>query len=198
MNQKTRPDFTNALVHFTKPRKGNVRHWEFDYQSVNNSSKQFSSFEVLKEIFESGTLKGSTSSSGYIKGKKRAVCLSEVPLGGIRYFCDKESKYDFYGVSISKQSGFNQGARPVIYLPDEENGWVPEDERWRVVRHEPPHVDVSWEREWRVSEDLDLGEVVGCYFFVWKPEEKKELEQLEFPHNTLRGILCMEHLLNMV
>ena len=198
MKAKTRPDFTNALVHFTKPRQGKKRHWEYGYQSVNSGSKQFSSFEVLKEIFTSGMLHASTSSSGYIKGNERAVCFSEVPLGGVRYFCDEESRYDYYGIAISKQSGFKKGARPVIYLPDEENGWIPEGERWRVVRYEPPKIDVTWEREWRTRNDLDLGDVIGCYFFVWSPEEKRELEKLNFPHNTLRGILCMQHLFNLV
>ena len=34
--------------------------------------------------------------------------------------------------------------------------WIPAEERWRHVRYEPPQVDFTHEREWRVPGDLDL------------------------------------------
>ena len=194
--RKSRPDFAQALIHFTRPRKGVARHWEPDYEK--NPEPEISAFEALKEIYIDGVIRGSTSKSGYIKGKNRAVCMSEVPLSGIRYFAGPEEKYEYYGVAISKKSGFGVGARPVIYLPDKEASWIPVEERWRHVRFEPPSIDHTWEREWRLKGDLDLNAVVGCYFFVYSHDEKKSLEALSTGLTTVRGIFCMKHLFDMM
>ena len=195
--RKSRPDFAQALIHFTRARKGKARHWEKNYKA--DTALEVSAFEVLKEIYSEGAIHGSTSESGYVKGKHRAVCMSEVPLSGIRYFAGPDEKYEHYGIAISKKSGFSVGARPVIYLPNgEESDWIPADERWRHVRFEPPTIDHTWEREWRLKGDLDLNSVVGCYFFVYSHDEKKELEALRTHLTTVRGIFCMKHLFDMM
>jgi hypothetical protein len=197
-NRKTRsrPDFTNTLIHFTRGRNCRERHWEEGYQK--GSETVVPAFDVLKEIYLEGTIRASTTKSGFIKGRNTAVCLSEVPLSGIRYFAGEGQKYECYGVAVSKRSAFSTGARPVIYLPDSEGDWIPTDQRWRHVRFDPPSVDHTWEREWRKKGDLELKEVLGCYFFVWTPEERQMLLKLKTPLTNVRGILCMDHLLDMM
>lgn len=193
---RSRPDFTNALIHFTRGRKSQTRHWESGYSK--GATTLVPAMNVLKEIYTAGVIRGSTTESGFIKGFHTAVCLSEVPLSGIRYFAGEGEKYEFYGVAISKRSAFKEGVRPVIYLPDSEGDWIPAEQRWRHVRFEPPTIDHTWEREWRKKGDLELKNVVGCYFFVWSPEERRDLLALTTPLTNVRGVLCMNHLFDMM
>jgi len=51
---------------------------------------------------------------------------------------------------FDKQFVFGAGGRPVIYQPEVEYALLHADQRWRHVRYDPPHVDFTWEREWRV------------------------------------------------
>ena len=130
--QRARPDFTNALIHFTRGRTSEKRHWESGYKKGETETAV--ALEVLKEIYADGVIRGSTTASGYIKGAHTAVCFSEVPLSGMRYFAGMEQKYQYYGVAVKKKSAYEQGARPVIYLPDNEGDWIPPEQRWRHVR----------------------------------------------------------------
>lgn len=176
-----RPDFSHGLVHLTKER---------------GATK---AFDVLKEILVSGELKGS-GHSGYVKGNRKAVCLSEIPLSSVHHFAGKpeveeDVRYRFYGLAISKKAVFEAGGRPVIYLPDSEADWLPDDQKWRHVRFEHPDVDWTFEREWRVPENLSLKDVPGIYVLVWGATEAKEIMTLDFPQKKkIRGVLPMEHL----
>jgi hypothetical protein len=179
-SKERRPDFSQGLVHLTKERGDTA------------------AFDVLKEILSSGRLKGS-GHSGYVKGHRKAVCLSEIPLSSIHHFAGKEdqeeARYRFYGVVLSKKAVFKAGGRPVIYLPDGEADWIPDEQKWRHVRFEHPHVDWTHEREWRVPEHLDLGQFPGIYLLVWTAVEAKEILEFDFPlKKKLRGVLPMEHL----
>jgi len=89
-----------------------------------------------------------------------------------------------------KQSVFEVGGRPVIYLPDAEAAWIPAEEKWRHVRYEHGQVDFTHEREWRIQGDLDLKTVRGLYVVVWSVSEAKELAKLATPLDSkIRGIL---------
>ena len=85
----------------------------------------------------------------------------------------------------------------VIYFPDSEGKWIPDDERWRHVRYEPPGVDWTHEREWRVADDLDLKKVSDLYALVWSYGEVGLLQEVatEIP---ILGILSMEHITTML
>lgn len=179
--KERRPDFSHGLVHLTKER-GDVKP-----------------FDVLKEILNSGVLTGS-GRKGYIKGKDRAVCLSEIPLSSVEYFASSPDdtdnvRYRFYGLALSKKAVFEAGGRPVIYLPDNEAEWIPEEQRWRHVRFEHPKIDWTFEREWRVKGDLDLSKFPGIYVIVWSAMEASEVQRMASPiQNKIRGVLAMEHL----
>lgn len=180
-SSERRPDFSQGLVHLTKER-GDVK-----------------SFDVLKEILQTGILKAS-GHKGFIKGKRKAVCLSEIPLSAVHYFAsrpDKEdnARYRFYGVALSKKAVFEAGGRPVIYLPDAEADWIPEEHKWRHVRFEHPVIDWTHEREWRVVGDLDLSTFPGIYVLVWTASEAAEIQKMASPlKKKIRGVLAMEHL----
>jgi hypothetical protein len=182
-----RADFTNSLVHLTRETTQlNTKTWALDVIG--------SPFDVLKRILGEGVIRGGT---GFVKGKP-VVCLSEIPLASMDKFAGPmggSSRYRFYGVALSKQAVFAAGGRPVIYLPDSEGNWIPFDQKWRQVKFEPPDVDWTHEREWRVPGDLDLTKVPGLYVIVWSAQEAKEVSNLSCPREKLiRGVLPMEHL----
>ena len=161
-----------------------------------------SPFDVLREILTSGMIRAS-GNEGFVKGNRRAVCLSEIPLSAMHQFAkppsEETARYRFYGVALSKQSVFEAGGRPVIYLPDAEAQWIPAEEKWRHVRYEHGRVDFTHEREWRVQDDLDLKTMFGLYVIVWSAAEAKELTELQTPlDDKIRGILPMEHITEML
>jgi hypothetical protein len=157
------------------------------------------SFRNLKLILQEGIIKGGL---GYIKGPHKAVCFSETPLSFLQFFAKQEpdaARYRFYGICISKKAAFDNGARPVIYLPDDEGDWIPTDEKWRHVRFEYGSVDFTFEREWRKKGDFDLRKTPGFYVICWNPTEAEILNTLinEEIRNKIRGYLPMEHLKQM-
>jgi hypothetical protein len=113
--------------------------------------------------------------------------------------------YRFYGLAFSKRTIFDAGGRPVIYLPDKEGGWIPDEQKWRHVRYEigsaygDHPVDFTHEREWRLPGDLDLAKVVGLYVLVWSYTEAKELAGMKTSiQQLIRGFLPMEHITTML
>jgi hypothetical protein len=184
-----RPDFTNSLIHLTKGKK------------IFESEKwvQYPAIESLKRILEEGIIRGGF---GYIKGPNKAVCLSEIPLSSLKLFAKpepEESKYCFYGICIKKKDAFECGARPVIYIPDEEGEWIPNEEKWRQVRFEYGRVDFTFEREWRKIGDLNLRNVQEFYVINWSWRESEELKNATHPEirTKICGFLPMEHLTEM-
>jgi hypothetical protein len=180
-----RPDISEGLLHLTKA-KGTKP-----------------AFDVLQQILTSGKINGS-GRAGFVKGQHKAVCFSEAPMSAIPHLIAKckerssnkpKESYSTYGLAISKTSIYELGGRPVIYLPDTEAEWIPANEKWRQVRFEPPKVDWSHEREWRLPGSLDLLKVKGLYVLVSTSTEAKAIQSLDWPaKHLLRGVLPMEHL----
>jgi hypothetical protein len=181
-----RADFTNSLVHLTRERKEMKRF---------KSEIVASPFEVLKEILTAGIIRGGL---GFVKGPHPVVCLSEIPLASMDKFASPvggTARYRFYGVALSKTAVFGAGGRPVIYIPDDEGQWIPADQKWRQVKFDPPQVDWTHEREWRIPGDLDLTKVPGLYVIVWSAQEAEEIAKLKCPvEHLIRATLPMEHL----
>jgi hypothetical protein len=181
-------DLSHALVHLTKRRAREP----FGFKT------EASAFQVLKEILQARKIEAGL---GYVKGNQPVVCLSEIPLSALHGFAARSTqdapfpRYEFYGIAISKYMGFRLGARPVIYLPDAEAGWIPSDQKWRHVRFEHGQVDWTHEREWRCPGDVDLGQI-GFYVIVWSAEEASELVKLNL--SNVLGVLPMEHLGEML
>ena len=181
-----RPDFSNSLVHLTRERRGPPRN-------ARETEHIVPAFSVLKEILSAGVIRGGL---GYVKGTTPAVCFSEIPLANIHAFAHPtDGRYRFYGIILSKRAVFEAGGRPVIYLPDAEGDWIPEDQKWRHVRFEHGAVDFTHEREWRIPGDLDLRTVPGILVIVWTALERADLLTMNVPvSDRIRGILPMEHL----
>jgi hypothetical protein len=195
LEKVARPDFSNALIHFTRGRAGRLRHFERLDEPENVNQEKVHPLDVLVEILRDGQLRGS-SNAGFIKGDRTAVCFSEVPLSSVRYFIETK-RYSPYGIAISKRAAFSMGARPVIYLPDAEGEWIPSEEKWRQVRFEHGTVDFTHEREWRLPGNLNLQKLPGFYLLVWNPTDINCLRDISTKYKNIRGFLPMEHLLDL-
>ena len=148
-----RPDLSPYLLHFTK----NTER-EDDYTG----------FENLCNILKTGEIWGSDSSKGFIKGPNSASCFMDVPFMSLKYVFTKDNtrhgrpRYEPYGILVTKKCAYSQGARPVLYLSDNETFRckIPPGELWRVVKlHVRPDGNwISWlhEREWRKKGDFSL------------------------------------------
>ena len=185
-----RSDFSHSLVHLTKDRPG-----------LQPTDPWARAFQVLKETLTIGIIR---SSLGFVKGNRPVVCLSEIPLSSVREYAkppnedDTIRKYRMYGIILSKETVFKAGGRPVIYLPDGEGEWIPDDQKWRHVRFEHGQVDFTHEREWRMLGDLDLRQVPGLYVMVWSSVEAKEIMAMSSPvRDKILAILPMEHITAM-
>jgi hypothetical protein len=132
----TRPDLSDSLIHFTK------------------DSTEGSAANTFCQIVTDGVLKGGI---GMIKGGYSCVCFSEAPLtalkNGLVNPAKIKQKYAPLGFMVKKDWLFEQGGRPVIYQPESEFSLLPDSMRWRHVTYEPPSIDFSWEREWRIHCD---------------------------------------------
>lgn len=197
--KELRSDFTDSLVHFTRERTGDL----LQTGNPREDDASYSSLEVLCQILELGKIIGSNN-KGFVKGAETAVCLTECPLSAVKLFASapevEKAKYRFYGIAISKKAAFENGARPVIYLPDDEGGWIPASEKWRHVKFEYGSVDWTFEREWRKKGDLELKGLPGFYILHWSPMEKKALEKSLHKdiQKKVRGYLPMKHLNQML
>jgi len=115
-----------------------------------------SAHDALRNILIEGRLAGT---SGFIRGGYKCICFSESPitelvslfkLSELAAQQSQRPKYEPYGVAVTKDWLFARGGRPVIYQPDSEYEQLPESLRYRHVRYEPPGIDFTWEREWRL------------------------------------------------
>lgn len=131
MGLGARQDMSDSLIHFTRG------------DALDDA------FERFRTIVSECRLIGGT---GMIRGGFSCVCLSEAPLPLSNGLVNESyySKYSPFGVMFKKQWVFAQGGRPVIYQPAHEYLLLPEAMRWRHVTYEPPNVDFTWEREWRM------------------------------------------------
>lgn len=168
---ENRFDMSDYLIHFTRK---------------NDDS---TAFQNLKKIIKSGKLNAGWSvrnTKRTIFGKYPAVCFTEMPLFSFLTYVQNRNdikKIDLYGIAISKDFMFKNGARNVIYgltrgNNDEthsENGeWftphLPEEEQYRYMLTDFSYKnDWTHEREWRWRNSFEFSK--GDYFPIWKNDE---------------------------
>lgn len=128
-----RSDMSDVLIHFTKGK---------EHQKA---------YQNLRSIIERRQVQGSRNR---IRDGSLCVCFSEAPLSSLRSGLlnpDFYTPYSPFGIVTTKEYIFSQGGRPVIYQPESEFGQLPTENSWRHVRYEPPAIDFTWEREWRLK-----------------------------------------------
>jgi hypothetical protein len=114
-------------------------------------------FSILRAILNDKGLRGGT---GFVKGVYKCICFSEAPVSKLGLLIAAANsgleppRYQPFGIMVDKEWLFSQGGRPAIYQADSEFDMLPEGIKWRHVRYEPPGVDFTWEREWRIKTDF--------------------------------------------
>lgn len=127
-----REDLSDSVIHLTKG-------------TVEEAHKTFVS------IAQMGVLQGG---SGFIRAPEKCVCFTETPLSTLsKVLANNQHSFRYrpFGVVVSKNWLHKVGGRPVIYQPDAEYVQLTPDNRYRHVRYEPPGIDFTWEREWRIK-----------------------------------------------
>jgi hypothetical protein len=77
--------------------------------------------------------------------------------------------------------------------------WLPLEQRWRLVRFEPPYIDHTEEREWRVPDQLDLRTVGTIYLVTSTTQEVNALWKHPSPlMEQVGGIFPFQHLEELV
>jgi hypothetical protein len=113
----------------------------------------------LVAILRTGIIRGSTR---MVRTKRAVVCLFDAPLSELNRLLVRNNRrrYEPFGIAMDKRYAFAMGARPVIYMPwSEASEMLDEQELWRVVAidlDQTPPLDWTFEREWRVAEQLKL------------------------------------------
>jgi hypothetical protein len=136
-----RGDLSNRLIHLT------------------SGESLEAAFQKFLKILNARRL---IANNGHIKGGFKCVCFSEAPVAILgQMLATKDSRYQPLGVMVDKAWLFGKGGRPVIYQSDAEYDDLPESLKYRHVRYEPADspdkgVDWTWEREWRIREDVIL------------------------------------------
>ena len=154
-------DMSDFLIHFTK------------------GSDLEDAYQNLKGIIRDCVVHGSNIK---IRDGSNCVCFSEAPLSSLQNGLLNPSFYSPYspfGVISTKENIFSLHGRPVIYQPEDEFHLLSNDNRWRHMHFEPPRVDFTWEREWRLKTD-------GYYF---QPTNT----QVIVPNNIFAQRLINEH-----
>lgn len=132
-----RDDLSDSLIHLTKGET-------FD-----------EAVATFRKIISERRLLGGT---GDIRGGYKCVCFSESPIATLsRIFANPQIhnfRYRPFGVIVTKLWLFDMGGRHVIYQPEKEFDLLPDQLKYRHVRHEPNRgIDFTWEREWRIRVD---------------------------------------------
>lgn len=153
--QLARRDLARLAIHWTKAAGGGGGFF-------SEAPPRREADEVLRQILTDAALRGG---NGFIKGGHTCVCFTEAPLvemvsvfASVALAAQPDAvRYQPYGVGVPKEWLFQRDGRPVIYQSDAEYERLPEEFRWRHCRYEPPDIDFTWEREWRIlAERLDL------------------------------------------
>ena len=150
----SRTDLSTSVIHLTRG-------------TPNNKV-----YEVLFKILSEEQIKGSTTKTGHIVGKNKAVCFQDIPMTSVGQNCHFEKKlrkqnsstkskirYLPCGICFDKSFVYKKGGRPVIY---EETSiakeMLDEEEWWRIVNFNLSNknaiIDWTHEREWRVKGDF--------------------------------------------
>ena len=123
--------------------------------------------------------------NGFVKGAFDCICFTEAPY---IEFHKQKHRYKRYDVMVSKEWVFNRGGRPVIYQPENEYHLLPDCLKWRHVSFDPPKVDFTWEREWRINQkEVDV--TPEDFLFLVPSEEIGELLSTEYVDEEYR-ICC--------
>lgn len=155
--RSARRDITNSLIHMTGDRE---------------SQSGLCAEDALCSIIKNKVIR-SSKLSGFIRDGHNATCFTQMPFSSLKVFVDTHlgsKRFSYFGIVMSRGSGWAGGARPVIYLPKAEAIWIPREETWRHVTLDR-NTDWTHEREWRCKGNFLLG---GYSVYIIVPDQEAE------------------------
>jgi hypothetical protein len=97
------------------------------------------------------------------------------------------ARYELYGIAVLKQTVYGRGGRPVIYAPAETCDQLPQVLQHLFVRFEPPDVDFTWEREWRIrADEFSINPEVAAVFVRTAAEAFEIMSEFAEPNGEKR------------
>jgi hypothetical protein len=168
-----RSDLTVLLTHLTRARPKTKPDDLLGGTVTVPGEIEASALDVLMEILETLTIKGS-GKGGYVIGSQRAGCFQDTPLYclGQMFYQEKlvkekdlsdlsdaaqrtDFRYTLHGLAFEKKYVWDKGGRPVFYEDsDKAKQILPQDQWWRIVDMNYTDLtdltDWTHEREWRV------------------------------------------------
>lgn len=168
-----RGDSSTFLYHWIKSNLSSSALLEEKYQDAFNTLLSILNVYALK----SGRVLG-------VPFGHSCICFTESPAS---FMSNDNSKYQPFGLEFNKNDIYSLGGEHVIYCSEEEARKLPQEMRWKWMRHEPlsrtdktPYgVDFTWEREVRLP--LDELELIG-------PNDIVEASSLGNVNFTFTGI----------
>jgi hypothetical protein len=152
--QLLRRDIGSLLFHFTHTTDQSV---SIDHSNGPMETGSGASFILTKILIEE-SLRGSSQK---IRGNYECICFTESPISELVAMLSmsklasnssEHTRYEPYGIAVTKEWLFAKGGRPVIYQPDAEFNLLSEDLQYRHVHYDPVRgIDFTWEREWRIQ-----------------------------------------------
>ena len=171
-------DFSPYVIHFTSyramvpvrrsvDRMGRGDEPPSDLPGLLKTA-DYSSARVLTEILDAGRIEARTFHKDYVPG----VCMTECTLAGA---LTHSARYGRYGLVFPKSVVFEQGARPLAYVPKEirrhlialsAGDEVIGRDLLHVTELSPPQrdgviQDFTHEREWRCPNDIEVSDAVA-------------------------------------
>ncbi len=114
--------------------------------------------DTLRRILAEGRIR---ASGRLIRGGEAAVSLTALSpweAAEVAGWCPHLVRWSFepYAVCIRREAAEAAGIEPVLYLPEDCFGALPEDRRFLFQKHRPPDCDWTREKEWRRRGDIVL------------------------------------------
>ena len=152
-------------------------------------------FMVLEDILKQGIIK---ASSRFICGGEYVTCFTELKIPEeLKQYAQARARgrstEDYYGVTVQKAYGMEQGLMRVKDLPYSEICKYKPQDRWKYKRKEryidgytEHNIDFSWEREWRKKGDFILS---ADYLILVKTVFERQYLRLCFELNSMNGYM---------
>jgi hypothetical protein len=168
MSPAPRPDYSDYVVHFTR----NGRPHCLNYENPPESATRIACTNALgrlRAILEGGVIYATPMPWT----RKLSICFTECVWGSL---LDHAREYSSYGIAFEKRFLFEAGGGPAFYMREDlyaeqcASGWA--EELWSFItpfvpeyasdehktthwkRENPPWLDYTHQREWRVPHDL--------------------------------------------
>jgi hypothetical protein len=163
------------LYHYTRPCPGawpGQSHRNYLESLLQDEPfAEHSALSALVRIVAEGRIR---ASARVVRGDREVVSWTSRPpqeLSAIRHWNTALVRWTFepYGLAVKRWVLRSQGAKPAVYAAATTYQKLHQRERFRFQLHDPPRCSWKNEHEWRLPDDLKLGELTSAEAFLFLP-----------------------------